>query len=245
MPWAHDAWKVGLVLLAALGTLFCMFGVPTLYVIVAYMAGFVDLRHPTGQVLVAQLVGYVPQALFLLAVLPPLAHASLAELGFRTPGPRDIAIALVGVAAMSVVVTVVGSAVVALTHKHDTEAAIELLGQLRTPWQKTAYIAIAIAFAPMIEELTFRVFVFNAFTRYLTIPAAAVASGLAFGLIHAQFKTSDQLIAQLLSVSLPLACGGIVLAYVYATTRCYWASVITHASFNAITVIAVVFFHAK
>ncbi len=245
MPWAHDAWQVGLVGLAALGTLFCMFGVPLVYVVAAYAAGFVDLRHPNGQLLAAQIVSYVPQAVFLLAVLPPLAHASLAELGFRRPHRRDIGIALIGVAAMSIVVTLVGSLIVSLTHEHDTEAAIALLRQLQTPFQKIVYVLIAVAFAPMIEELTFRVFLFNAFTRYLRVPLAAVASGIAFGLIHAQAKTKEEFVAQLLTVSIPLACGGIVLAYVYATTRCYWANVITHGAFNAITVVAVVFFHAK
>ena len=245
MPWTRDAWQIRFVVLAALGTLFCMFGVPLLYVILAYAAGFVDIRHPSDQLLAAQIVSYVPLAIFLLAVLPRLSHTSLRELGLRRPRPRDIAIALAGVAAMSIVVTAVGSAIVSLTHQHDTQAAIALLRGLQTPLQKIVYFFIAIALAPMLEELTFRVFLFNAFTRYLSVPAAAVASGLAFGLVHAQAKTQEQFVAQLLTVSLPLACGGVILAYVYATTRCYWANVITHASFNAITVIAVVFFHVK
>ncbi len=91
----------------------------------------------------------------------------------------------------------------------------------------------------MIEELTFRVFIYNALTRYISVPAAIVVSGVLFGMVHAGSP------AQLLTVAIPLAIGGMVLAYVYARTRSYWASVTTHALFNSISVVAIFVFHAK
>ncbi len=82
-------------------------------------------------------------------------------------------------------------------------------------------------------------FVFGALTRYFPIWLSALLSGLLFGVAHYGGK------GQFITVSIPLALGGVVLAYVYATSRCYWSNVITHATFNTINVVALVFFHAN
>jgi len=113
------------------------------------------------------------------------------------------------------------------------------LRQMKTPLQQTLFFATACVLAPMIEELTFRVFLFNALTRYVSLPAAIVVSGVIFGIVHSAS------LSQLLTVSVPLAIGGMVLAYVYARTRSYWASVTTHALFNSISVVAIFVFHVK
>jgi membrane protease YdiL (CAAX protease family) len=177
-------------------------------------------------------------------VLPRLARTSLNQLGFHKPSSRDLGIAFAGAVAMWLVVSIVGGAIVALTHRHSTEAAVALLQQLRTPGEKILYIAIAVVLAPMLEELTFRIFLFNALSRYMSVPLAAVGSAIVFGLVHAQAKTWEEFVGQLLTVSVPLVLGGVVLAYVYATTRCYWANVLTHGTFNAVTIVAVLFLHA-
>jgi membrane protease YdiL (CAAX protease family) len=231
-------------LLVAVGTAACMILPALLYVVIAYSLGYFNVDKPTDQLLVAQAITYVPWAIFLVSVLPRVSHSSLYELGFRRLTLRDLAVALLGAVAMWLVVTLVGGAIVTLTHRHSTEAAVALLQQLRTPGEKVLYATIAVALAPMLEELTFRVFLFNALTRYMRVPAAAVLSGIVFGLVHAQAKTNQEFIGQLLTVSVPLTLGGIVLAYVYRTTRCYWANVITHGTFNAVTIVAVMYLHA-
>jgi membrane protease YdiL (CAAX protease family) len=140
---------------------------------------------------------------------------------------------------MWLIVDSCGALIATLTHLHDTEAAVALLQHMTTPLQKLLFAAIAVVLAPMVEELGFRVFLFNAFTRYVDVWPAAVLSGLLFGLVHALGSAS-----QILTVGIPLALGGVVLAYVYASNRCYWSNVITHATFNAISVVAVFFFKA-
>ncbi len=232
-------------LLVALGTAACMILPALAYILVVVALGHFNPNKPNDQLLIAQAVTYVPWGLFLLAVLPRLSRTSLHALGFRTPNARDLAFAFGGAVAMWALVTIVGGTVVSLTHRHTTEAAVALLQQLRTVPEKMLYVAIAVALAPMLEELTFRVFVFNALTRYVSVPAAALGSALVFGLVHAQARTKEELIGQLLSVSIPLILGGLVLAFVYAKTHCYWANVITHGTFNAVTVVAVMFLHAK
>ncbi|MBC5803970.1 MAG: CPBP family intramembrane metalloprotease, partial [Candidatus Eremiobacteraeota bacterium] len=115
----------------------------------------------------------------------------------------------------------------------------------RTPGQKAFFAFDAVALAPMLEELTFRVFLFNAFSRYMPLAWGALCSGAVFGIVHAQSTSGADYATQLLTVSLALTLGGIILAYVYSLTRCYWCNVITHAGFNAITVFAVIFLHAR
>jgi hypothetical protein len=127
----------------------------------------------------------------------------------------------------------------ALTHIHDTEAAVALLAQMKTPFEKLLFVAVAAILAPIIEELAFRAFLFNAFSRYMSISAAALSSAILFGLVHA---SSAQ---QLLTVSVPLCFGGLVLAAVYRISRCYWSNVISHAIFNSISLVAVFVFHVK
>ncbi|MBD5654411.1 MAG: CPBP family intramembrane metalloprotease, partial [Candidatus Eremiobacteraeota bacterium] len=206
--------------------------------------GAVDPRHPNAsaaQILIAQVVTYAPLGLYLTFVLPRISHVSLRALGLRAPTWGEIGIGLVGTVAMWVAVSGVGSAIEAISRHHDTETAVALMQHLHTTGEKILFFVVACVLAPMIEELTFRVFLYNALTRYVSVPVAIVISGLAFGIVHALGAATSQLF----TVALPLAFGGMILAYVYARTRCYWASVTTHGCFNAIAVLAVFVFHAR
>lgn len=233
-------------MLVVIGVALCFIIVPLVYLIAGAGAGLLDIRHlSVEQTLIAGAIGYVPLAALLLAVLPRVAKASLHELGFHAPSQGELAVGLAGIIAMWLVVTLVGTLISTLAHKHEAEAAVALMRQLRSPGEKVFYAFIAIALAPMLEELTFRVFLFNAFSRYMPLAWAALCSGVVFGIVHAQGTSGANYATQLLTVSVSLALGGIILAYVYSLTRCYWCSVITHAGFNAITVFAVIFLHAR
>jgi len=240
--WPNKAWNPGLVLVTAVG-------VAALNVLpaVAYFIAYAKLHHmanpnafPPFQLLLAQISTYVPVGLFLLFALPTLAKVSLAELGIRRPSGRDLGVGLLGAVAMWLAVIGVGGVVAAVSHRHDTESAVALLKNLKSPYELVVFFLVACVFAPIIEELTFRVLIFNALTKWTTVSTALIVSGLFFGAVHAIGSP----LAQVLTIGLPLACGGVVLAYVYMTTRCFWSNVTTHACFNAVNVIALVFFHA-
>ncbi len=243
--WAPNAFPVGLTVLFLLGVVFCAFAPAFVYVIFAVAAHAIDPRKPNEipavQLLIAQLVTYVPQGLYLLYLLPPLAHRSLAGLGLRAPGRRELGYGLAGLLVMFLVVNGVADAVAAITHRHDTEAAVALLEQMKTAPEKALFIFVAVVCAPLIEELTFRVFLFNALQRYFPVALAAIASGAVFGIVH----MSPFGWPQLLTVALPLACGGVVLAYTYAKARSYWSNVIAHAGFNLINVLLLFVTHGK
>ncbi len=217
---------------------------PGLLYIFGYTA-LANVRDPRGipaiQLLFAQLVTYVPVGAFLVAMIPLLVRGPLSQVGVRRPSATDIRSGLLGALVMWLAVNGVGAAVASLLHRHDTESAVAILRDLKTPSQLTVFFLVACVFAPIIEELTFRVFIFNALTKRLSVIGAAIVSGLIFGAVHAIGSPP----AQLVTIGVPLACGGVVLAYVYATTRCFWSNVTTHASFNAINVVALVFFHAS
>jgi len=217
------------------------FVVPSIVlVLIAIKMGKIDAHSaqhlPATTLLVAQLLAYVPLGLYMLWFLPRVAGLSLSDLGLRPPRARDIALGVAGAVLMLAVVALSAIAMVALTHQQPNEEAIALLRQVRTPLQKALFVATAVFLAPMIEELAFRAFLFNALRRYASVTSAAILSGAIFGLVHG---------IQSPTVWVPLACGGIVLAYVYAWTRNYWASVTTHGLFNAYTTVAVLVFHVK
>ncbi len=241
--WPTKAWNPVLALLtvAAIITLDVVPGL-------IYIVGYADLHGgeralhapPAFQLLLAQLVAYVPLLIFLFFALPRLARVPLAELGVRKPTGRDIGVGLAGTVAMWLVVVLVGNAMASITHRHDTETAVALLRDLKTPVELGAFFLLACVFAPIAEELVFRLFIFNALTNVTSVARAALLSGALFGAVHALGSSP----AELLTIALPLAFGGVVLAYVYATTHCFWSNVTTHACFNGINVAALVFLHA-
>ena len=242
-PWPRKAWQIPLTILAAFGAFVCAVVPGVIYIIISAQMGLIDRAHPAkmppDQLLFAQLISYIPLGLYLMYALPRVAHVSLRELGIRRPTARELAIGAAGTVAMWLVVSLSGALIAALSHRHDTEAAVALLQQMKSPGEKLLFFAIACILAPMLEELTFRVFLFNALTRYVSIPSAMVASGIIFGIAHSASPS------QFVTVSIPLALGGIVLAYVYAATRSYWACVTTHALFNSVSVIAIFVFHVS
>jgi membrane protease YdiL (CAAX protease family) len=123
---------------------------------------------------------------------------------------------------------------------------VKVLREVHSPAQIIAFASVAVVFAPIVEEFVFRVFLFNAIARYSTPTIGAIGSGIIFGLIHVAGATNTSgIFNTILTLALPLAFGGFVLAAVYARTGCYWANVLTHGLFNAVSVIAVLVFHVS
>ncbi|MGH7728279.1 MAG: lysostaphin resistance A-like protein [Vulcanimicrobiaceae bacterium] len=242
IAWPPEAWNLPLTILAAFAGLIVAVAPAVVYFATISAAGGIapaDSAHvPPEQLLLAQLVTYPPLGIYLLFVVRALGHRTFAELGFRMPSARELGIGLLGALVMVLVVDLLTSALESLTHQHATETAIAILRAMHSPGQRALFALVAVVLAPLVEELAFRVFLFNAISRYASVAVAALGSGIVFGLAHAAGPN------QFLTISVPLAVAGIVLAYVYAATRCYWANVCTHAIFNAVAVVAVFAFHA-
>ncbi len=164
---------------------------------------------------------------YLLIRLPRLSRTSLRGLGFVKPNARTILIALLGAVAMVVIVDGLASVIETALHSHHQQTVVRMFEQLSDQRSRVMLAVFAVTLAPIAEELAFRVFLFNGFRKYVPIGWAMIASGVAFGALHAD------------AIALvPLILGGIVLCVVYLRTRNAWASIITHGLFNASTAIA-------
>ena len=226
----------------AIGAILFAFGVVVLAVALGLKLGIAGLArsHPGPMVLMGgQIVLYAAVGIFVVAFLPFLARRSLRDLGIRAFGAREIGIGFLGAIGMTIVTYVLSSAMEGLTHHHETEAAVALLRELNTVPEKALFFGMAVVLAPLVEELAFRVFLFNAFARYAPVWIAALLSGAVFGAAHSQS------LWQLATIGVPLAAGGAVLAAVYAWSRCYWSNVITHALFNALPLVLFFVFHVQ
>lgn len=245
--WPRNAFPVTLTVIVVVGAIVVVLGATIVELAIAMLTGAVhvaDFAHSPPIIsadfaLWSQYAAYVPVSIYFLLVLPALARRPLHELGFRMPTASDLGVGVVGAGVMWIGVTLASAVVEGLTHRHDTEPAIQLLQQIHTPGQKFEFILMAVAIAPLVEELAFRAFLFNAFRRWTSFWVAAIASGLLFGFAHVQSLPG------LVTLGVPLAVGGIVLAGVYERTGCYWSNVLTHALFNSVSVIAVFAFGAK
>ncbi|HTZ55731.1 MAG TPA: CPBP family intramembrane glutamic endopeptidase [Candidatus Acidoferrum sp.] len=168
-------------------------------------------------------------ALLVIALLPRISRLSLRELGYRRPASRDLLVAFVGSLAMAIVANGGASLLQAILHTSQDQQAVAMLRQLHDPRLLAAFALFACVLAPLMEETIFRVFLFNATRRYWGFWAGAIVSGACFGLAH-----GDPIAA------LPLALGGVVLAFVYYRTNNAFASMITHGLFNSYTILALI-----
>ncbi len=165
--------------------------------------------------------------LVVLAALPALSKFTLRELGFRALSVGDIGIAIVGAIAMIVVANGGASLIEYLAHSRHQQDIVEIFRQLREPGTIGLFTGFAVVFAPFAEETFFRVFFFNLGLRYGGFWTGAITSGLLFGIAHGD-----------VFAALPLALGGIILCAVYYRTRNALAPMISHAAFNALSIVA-------
>lgn len=182
----------------------------------------------TSGLLIAQIVAYIPLLAAALPLLPYVARRTLGEIGLHVPTLRDVRAGVLGAIAMYVVAE--GAAVVQkfAFHIEGQQQAVALFGTTHDRTLIYGLIILAVFIAPVVEEIIFRGFVFNAFLRYVPVASAAAASGVIFGLAH-----FDR------TAFFPLACGGFVLAVVYYRTGSLTSSMLTHGTFNAVNVVLV------
>ncbi|MBV8530448.1 MAG: CPBP family intramembrane metalloprotease [Candidatus Eremiobacteraeota bacterium] len=204
--------------------------------IFAFIAGLRTSRVPAvspGQFDALIAVQFVLEGLLLvlvLAALPALSKFSLAELGFRVPTGGVVLTAIAGAVAMVVVANGGASLIDYLARSQHQQDIVQIFKELHNPTTIAIFAGFAVVFAPFAEETFFRVFFFNLGLRYGGFWGGAALSGVLFGLAHGD-----------LYAALPLALGGVVLCAVYYRTRNAYASMISHALFNALSIVALLY----
>ena len=177
-----------------------------------------------------QLVVEAIFAAIVLAVLPALSKFSLRQLGFRLPSAANVGTAILGAVGMVIVANGGASLIDYLLHSQHQQDIVQIFRALHDHTTIVIFAVFAVVFAPFAEETFFRVFFFNLGLRYSGFWGGAVLSGLLFGIAHGDAYAA-----------LPLALGGIVLCAVYYRTRNAWAPMISHALFNSVSIVALLF----
>ncbi|HLX26610.1 MAG TPA: type II CAAX endopeptidase family protein [Candidatus Cybelea sp.] len=176
---------------------------------------------------------FVVEAFFaaiILAALPALSKFSLRQLGFRAPTLATIGIGVVGFVAMFVVADGSASLIEYFAHSRHQQDIVQIFKMLHDPTSIGIFIVFAVIFAPFAEETFFRIFFFNLGLRYGGFWGGAVLSGVMFGIVHGD-----------VIAAVPLALGGMVLCAVYYITRNAYASMISHALFNGLSIATLLF----
>jgi membrane protease YdiL (CAAX protease family) len=92
------------------------------------------------------------------------------------------------------------------------------------------FVSVALV-AGICEELMFRGVMFTALAQRMPIWIAAVLSGIAFGVAHADPWSLAA-----------LTCVGIGLALLYSRTRSIWPNMVAHTTFNAFSLVLIYYF---
>jgi hypothetical protein len=229
--WLPDAFSWWRSIAVAIGLLLLILVVSAI-VVGIYLrstgAGPLSLTHPTlGLALGLQIILDIAIVVFLVLILPRLARLSLRDLGFTVPTWRQVGIAVLGAIAMVLVVNLLGSAIESFFHVKHQQDVIKIALSINKSGMKAVFAVVALVGAPLMEEFSFRIFIFNAVRRHWGFWGGAIVSAIVFGLAHADPYAF-----------VPLAIGGIILCTVYYKTRNAWTSMITHALFNSVTIVA-------
>lgn len=185
-------------------------------------------EHLTWGISIGQYVSYVPILVAIFLLLPWTAARSLRALGLGGIDGKTLFAGAAGAIAMYAVTIGAANLEFAFTHAKPQEAAVSLFSSNHDVALGISFGVLAALVAPFVEELIFRGFLFNAILRYTPFWVAAVVSGLVFGMSHGSP-----------TAFFPLACSGVVLAYVYYRTGSLTASMVTHGLFNTVNVLLI------
>ncbi len=163
----------------------------------------------------------------ILAALPYLSKFSLHDLGLRVPDVRTVGIAAAGAVLMAIVADGGASLMDSLAHTSHQQETVQIFRALHDRVTIALFTAFAVFFAPFAEETIFRIFFFNFGMRYGGFWLGTILSATLFGFAHGDVYEA-----------LPLALGGVILCFVYYRTRNAFAPMITHALFNAFSIVA-------
>lgn len=237
--WPKDSFRAW----PTIGFVFYLIGLGVIIFLVGgvFLVNKYGAAIPIVPAIVFQLILEAAIVASIIFALPWLAKFTWSELGFRLPTMPEVGLALVGTLAMILIVEGGASWIENLMHAKHEQQVVEIFRQLRGSGGTMWFFAIfACVLAPFMEETIFRLFCFNIGLRAGGFWLGAIVSGILFGLAHIDQKSWPAV----LTTSLPLMFGGVILAFVYYRTRNAFASMITHGTFNLVTVVAILYFPA-
>jgi membrane protease YdiL (CAAX protease family) len=172
-------------------------------------------------VAVAWMVVVVGLFLRIYAVPAPWNRRGRARSRVRPPGRAWPWIAVTA-PAMAVLPLALWTVLLALGMAQEVEYPERLEAWLKRPGGEAAFVFLAVAVAPLLEEFGFRGWIQRPMERRLGAQAAIAGSALLFAIAHFQ--------ADYLPVRL---AGGLVLGSAVYATRSIWTGVALHVAWNA------------
>ncbi len=169
--------------------------------------------------LVGVAIGFARRGGSILSALP--------KLGLRKFKPSAIGIAFATYVAYVIVALLISP----LLHPHQQDVTRDL-GFGQSVFGAIAAGVLIVGAAPFSEEMFFRGFIFGGLRRRFPLWAAAVISGVLFGLVH--------LSAGSVGVGVQLAVFGMLLAWLYEYTGSIWLTMAVHMLNNSLAFIYVV-----
>ena len=121
--------------------------------------------------------------------------------------------------------------IVSSTHCPEFQDVVEMIAKSDTT-SRVLLIITAVVVAPVVEECCFRGFLYNSLKRRAGMGVAMVCSSLLFAAVHTS-----------LAQMLPLTVFALLQCVLYEKTQTLCAPIISHAVFNMISVITVLFFY--
>jgi membrane protease YdiL (CAAX protease family) len=157
--------------------------------------------------------------------------ATRAQLGLgRAFQATDIAVGILAGCALILVGDFVGTVQEHFFGKHP-QATVQIIMSHHGLGSFTLdFVSVALV-AGICEELMFRGVMFTALAQRMPIWGAAVLSGIAFGLAHADPWSLA-----------PLSVVGVGLAFLFARTRSIWPNMVAHTTFNAFSLVLIYYF---
>jgi membrane protease YdiL (CAAX protease family) len=234
-------WDIlGALLAAVIGMVVSAFAYFFVLILLGYPAsalrGLLPL-HLGRMAIVASLAGYA--AIFLFLIWRGRRRGlSAREMGFAPFAWHWLA----AVAAILVGLRIVSGFLHFMLTDADVTKSVEIAKSMMPggfTWNALTVILIVV-FAPLTEELFFRVALFSSLTRFLPRIASAVISVIVFAALHTQYSTIGGLLALVLTSD--IAFLGAALMWLYLQSRSIWPSVMLHAVSNGLTVAALLVF---
>lgn len=170
---------------------------------------------------------------FMLAITLVLivVRSGLGEVGFKSQGlKRTLTWGVGGGMMLFVLVLAAGVVIQLLQPQLQPQPFEEVLRDVATYKDLLLMILVGSVLAPLVEEMYFRGMVYPVLRKYIGVTWAIVASGVFFGLMHWDLWRT-----------VPLAMGGMGLAYIYERSCSIYAPWLAHGVWNGIMALIVFF----
>lgn len=218
-----NAWPASFALAAAIGGLSAaVIAIGIVAAIVKALGGDVDGAPFTIVATIIQGVTFLLTALALARSRGPLRAP---DFGLQAIRVKRAAWVTLGVGATYYALLVLYSSLVHL----EPDSTPTKLGANNGDAGIAGLVIAAVLIAPFVEEIFFRGMIFRSLRNGVGVVAAAVLSGLFFGMLHWDFATVERLLQVI-----PLIAFGIALALLYAWSGSLWGSIVLHGTNNAL-----------